>query len=93
MADRTRLELTAALRAEIQRSRDLAGAIAYTAGQVADIEDDLAATLEHLAGICPAARVEQLRERARRARSFAEQERREQARWQRVNERADGHTP
>lgn len=78
------------LQAEVRRSRELAATAAWLAGQVADIEDQLAATLERMAGRGSAGRTERLLAKAEHARSVAERERREQVRWQRVH---DGKRP
>ena len=80
----------ARLQAEVRRSRELAATAAWLAGQVAEIEDEVATTLERMAGIGPADRTERLLAKAEHARSVAEHERVKQVRWQRVH---DGGSP
>ena len=69
----------------IQRAAALAGEVARLAGEIGETEDVIAAQRERMARERPH-RAAQLEEHARRARRFAEHERGEEERWQRVHD-------
>lgn len=68
-----------------QQHLDLAGALAQIAEKIAAVETSVAAALEHRARLLPA-EAGRLMKKAQEARDFAEHERQEHDRWQRVHD-------